>query len=202
LRIRSTVAAILIYLAVALGACTGVSTVSPAIGEPVKITAPPGSAPPTPCTCALVPETPIPATPFTSTAFSIQVFFTDSARHAAGAPPFEVGVTRAADPEMPLPEQVLALFFRGPTEEERQRGLVPIRSGFTGFRELRVEDGIAHVYLIGECDSQGATYSIAQTILANLLQFPEIQYVKIYDAQGSTEAPAGESNSIPFCLEP
>ena len=202
MRSRSAVAAILVGLAVALGACAKVSTVSPAIGEPVKITAPPGRASPTPCACALVPETPIPATPLTATAFSIQVFFTDSGRFAAGTPPFEEGVTRTALPEMPLPEQALAHFFRGPTEEERQRGLVLIRSGFTGFRELRVEDGIAHVYLIGECNSQGATYSVAQPILANLLQFPEIQFVKLYGAQGSTEAPEGESNSIPFCLEP
>jgi hypothetical protein len=38
--------------------------------------------------------------------------------------------------------------------------------------------------------------------MKNLLQFEEIDYVKIYDAEGETEVPEGRSSSIPFCLEP
>jgi hypothetical protein len=81
-------------------------------------------------------------------------------------------------------------------------GLELIDSGFTGYSQLVVAGGIAHIYLSGPCQSGGATYTIAQPLLANLRQFPEINYVKIYDAEGSTGDPSGQSNSIPACLEP
>jgi len=48
----------------------------------------------------------------------------------------------------------------------------------------------------------GATYTIAQPLMKNLRQFPDIDYVKIYDAEGQTGQPEGLSDSIPFCLEP
>lgn len=132
----------------------------------------------------------------------IFVYFTDSDRYAKGTPPFEVAVKRYVTPTANLPEAVLTEFFKGPTEEERAQGLELITSGFTGFSALVIEDGVAHVYLAGPCDSQGATYTIAQPLLANLLQFDEIEFVKIYDSNGETEEPTGPSNSIPFCLEP
>jgi len=97
---------------------------------------------------------------------------------------------------------VLDEFFRGPTPAERALGLERIDSGFTGYSNLSVEEGIAHLYLVGPCASNGATYTIAQPILANLLPFPEIDYVKIYDEAGTTENPEGPDSSIPGCLEP
>jgi hypothetical protein len=54
----------------------------------------------------------------------------------------------------------------------------------------------------GECRSGGATYTVAQPVMRNLLQFPHIRYAKIYDQAGHTGEPADMSNSIPFCLEP
>ena len=132
----------------------------------------------------------------------ITVYFTDIHLYAAGIPPFEVGVTRWVPAEANLPRAVLEAFFKGPTSEESGMGLEAITSGFTGLRELRIETGIAHLYLEGACQSLGAIYTIAQPILRNLLQFEEIQYVKIYDAEGATEEPEGLVNSIPFCLEP
>lgn len=132
----------------------------------------------------------------------ISVYFTDSNRYAAATPPFEVAVTRHVAPTSNLLEAVLREFFRGPTEEERSQGLDLIASGFTGFTSLRIEKGVAHVYLAGPCQSHGATYTIAQPLLANLLQFDEIDFVKIYDSSGETEQPTGQTNSIPFCLEP
>jgi len=132
----------------------------------------------------------------------IFVYFTDSNRYAAATPPFEVAVTRYVAPTSNLPEAVLTEFFKGPTEEERSQGLDLITSGFTGFKSLQIEDGVAHVYLTGPCASGGATYTIAQPLLANMLQFDEIDFVKIHDADGETEVPTGQSNSIPFCLEP
>lgn len=132
----------------------------------------------------------------------IMVYFTDSKRYAVGTPPFEVGVARMAPVGASLPEAVLKAFFEGPTDAERTQGLEAITSGFTGFEALVIEDGIARVYLQGECTSMGATYTVAQPIMTNLLQFAEIDYVKVYDENGETEQATGEVNSIPFCLEP
>jgi hypothetical protein len=132
----------------------------------------------------------------------ITVYFTDSARYAAGTPPFEAAVTRMIASTGDLAAAVLDEFFLGPTPEEQARGLERIASGFTGYRDLVIEDGTAHIYLAGPCTSHGATYTIAQPLMANLLQLPDIEYVKIYDEEGTTEVPDGPSNSIPFCLEP
>ncbi|MGE5527933.1 MAG: GerMN domain-containing protein [Patescibacteria group bacterium] len=132
----------------------------------------------------------------------ITVYFTDTRRFAEGTPPFEVPVTRLVPATADLPTATLAEFYKGPTPSERQQGLEAVKSGTTGFSKLTVADGIARVYLTGPCSSGGATYTVAQPIFKNLLQYPEIRYVKIYDANGETEEPEGPSNSIPFCLEP
>ena len=116
--------------------------------------------------------------------------------------PFEVPVQRLVPAISKRPEAVLTEFFKGPTAEERRRGLAAITSGFIGFSRLEIQDGIARVYLMGTCASGGATYTVAQPLMKNLLQFKEIKYVKIYDAAGTTETPEGPSNSIPECLEP
>lgn len=137
-----------------------------------------------------------------SSQIEISVYFTDSNLFAIGTPPFEVAVTRSVAQTSNLPEAVLAEFFQGPTEEERSQGLELINSGFTGFSSLNIENGVAHVYLTGPCESRGATYTIAQPLLANLRQFDEITFVKVYDSNGETEDPSGQTNSIPFCLEP
>lgn len=132
----------------------------------------------------------------------ITVYFTDQYRYAAGTPPFEAEVTRMVPSSSNLPEAVLIAFFKGPTIDEREDGLEAITSGFKGVGTLTIRNGIARVYLNGECASLGATYTIAQPIMRNLLQFEDISYVKIYDENGDTEEPEGETNSIPFCLEP
>ncbi len=93
-------------------------------------------------------------------------------------------------------------FFEGPTAEERERSLRLVASGFTGFSSLTIEDGVARIALTGQCTSYGAVYTVAQPIMRNLLQFPEVRFVKIYDEHGNTEMPEGQTNSIPACLEP
>jgi hypothetical protein len=132
----------------------------------------------------------------------IPVYFTSVNRYALGTPPYEVAVARYFPQDTYLPEAILTEFFNGTTPDEEALGLQALTSGFTGLRRLEVADGIAHVFLDGECNSLGATYTIAQPIMANLFQFPEIRYVKIYDAAGSTGQPTGPVNSIPECLEP
>ena len=141
----------------------------------------------------------VPATP---TLVEITVYFTDTNRYAVGIPPFEVPVTRSVPEESILPGALLEAFFDGPTEEEQSQGLESITSGFTGFREIKIQDQIAHVYLTGQCKSMGTTYTVAQPLMRNLLQLEEIHAVKIYDEMGLTEAPLGAGNSVPPCLEP
>jgi len=148
------------------------------------------------------PTTPPTASPTEPATVNIQVFFTNTARYAAATQPFEEAVTRTVPAGEDLPTATLEAFFAGPTAEEKAASLEAITSGFTGLRELTIEDGIARVYLEGPCSSNGATYTIAQPIMANLLQYEEIKAVKIYDAEGVTEVPEGMDNSIPYCLEP
>jgi spore germination protein GerM len=133
---------------------------------------------------------------------SLTVYFTDMNRYAVGTEPYEQAVTRTLPQAGSLPEMVLTQLFLGPSPQEKAQGLEVVLSGTTGFSKLTVEDGIARVYLTGKCKSGGATYTISNLIFANLTQFPEIRWVKIYDENGETETPDGNTSSIPICLEP
>lgn len=133
---------------------------------------------------------------------TVTVYFLDDNQYVVGREPYEKAVTRQIPVTDNVPQAVLEQLFRGPTPEEQARGLRLVTSGTTGFRDFHIEDGVAHVTLLGPCNSQGATYTIANLIFVNLRQFPEIQAVKIYDEQGQTGSPQGKSNSMPFCLEP
>lgn len=133
---------------------------------------------------------------------AISVFFTDTVRYATGGSPFEVAVSREVNADAYLPEAVLTEFFKGPTAEERALGYEAITDGFVGFRSLKITEGIARVHLTGTCLSNGATYTIAQPLMKNLVKFDQVQYVKIFDQNDQTWEPNGPSNSIPAFLEP
>jgi hypothetical protein len=130
------------------------------------------------------------------------VYFTNINRYAIGTEPFEDPVIRTVKMTGSRPEMVLTQLFLGPTPMEKKQGLDTILSGTTGFSKLTIEAGIARVYLTGKCNSGGATYTISNLIFANLAQFPEIHWIKIYDENGETETPDGQISSIPICLEP
>jgi spore germination protein GerM len=132
----------------------------------------------------------------------LTVYFTNIDRYAVGTEPYEDQVTRTVPVTASLPEMTLRQLFLGPTPQEQAQGLEIVRSGTTGFSKFYVQDGVAHVYLAGKCNSGGATYTISNLIFANLMQFTEIRWIKIYDENGETETPGGQVNSIPFCLEP
>ncbi len=97
---------------------------------------------------------------------------------------------------------VLDEFFKGPGDVERNQGLAVINNGFTGYSRLVLANGVAYVYLTGNCQSNGTLYTIARPLMANLKQFPEIQFVKIYDQFGNTLQPAARVDSVPVCLGP
>jgi Fe-S cluster biogenesis protein NfuA len=102
-----------------------------------------------------------------------------------------------------FPKFILDEYFKGPgLTEKNQFGWIAIYSGATGYSKLEITDGIARVYLKGKCDSLGSTFTIATPLNANLKQFSYIQFVKIYDENGTTQDPDGQSDSIPACLEP
>lgn len=132
----------------------------------------------------------------------VTVYFFSEERFAVGTEPYEVGVLRQIHPDANLPYLALEAYFEGPTELEAAQGLSAILSGCTGFSSFTIESGIARVFLEGPCASGGSTYTIAGPVMKTLLQFDEIDYVKLYDASGATGEPSGPSNSIPFVLEP
>jgi hypothetical protein len=133
---------------------------------------------------------------------TLSVYFTNTNRYAVGTEPYEDPVTRTVPMNVSLPQTVLEQLFLGPSPQERAGGLETVLSGTTGFSKFTIDDGVARVYLAGKCNSGGATYTISNLIFANLAQFPEIKWIKIYDENGQTESPEGQSSSIPFCLEP
>jgi hypothetical protein len=155
--------------------------------------------------CNLVQASPtaLPPSPTTfPSTIDITVYFTNLNNFNVGTEPYEKAVIRTVPATDNVPQAVLLQLFKGPTDEEKAQGLDVFKSGATGFSQLTLEDGVARVYLTGDCASNGATYTIANLLDANLKQFPEIKWVKVYDQNGETETPTGQSGSIPFCLEP
>ena len=132
----------------------------------------------------------------------VTLYFTESNHLAKGTQPYEVGITRYISSGIDPVEGVLNAYFLGLSDAERSQGLTVVLNGFTGYRRFKISNGLIHVYLNGSCQSNGTSYSIAQPLIANLKQFPEITYVKLYDQNGVTRDPVSHSNSAPICLDP
>ena len=132
----------------------------------------------------------------------INVYFTDNDRLIAGQLPYEVPVTRFVRTSQNVINSVLDEFFKGPSDVERNQGLAVIHNGFTGYSKVEFINGGVHVYLTGNCQSNGTLYNITPALMASLKQFPEVQFVKIYDQFGYTREPAARVDSIPACLDP
>ena len=127
-----------------------------------------------------------------------RVFFFDS--DATGPPSF-ASTTRPVRPGTPA-VGVLDRLFAGPLASERSDGLRLLGSHATGFADLAIVDGVARVRLLGGCNSDGSTMTIAGEIMPTLRQFASVDRVKIFDPAGHTEVPNGHTDSIPACLEP
>jgi spore germination protein GerM len=133
---------------------------------------------------------------------TITVYFTNDARFAVGTEPYEDAVTRQVPATDDPIRAVLDNFFLGPNPVEVANGLRLVSSGFTHVRDLKIESGIARVYLGGVCANNGAAYSVANLISKNLSQFPQITAIKIYDENDSNLDPDSNMSSLPYCLEP
>ena len=126
----------------------------------------------------------------------------NGARYKANTPPFEVSGVRWSRTNA-MPKTALDEYFKGPGATEKYTyGYISIYNGFTGYSKFEVINGVAHVYLKGACLSEGRAYNITDLINLNLKQFPEIKFVKVYDAAGQTQNPTGASDSQPICLSP
>ena len=132
----------------------------------------------------------------------ITVYFTDNERLIAGQLPYEVPVTRFVSTSKNVVNSVLDEFFKGPSDVERNSGLALISNGFTGYSNVEFRNGGVHVYLTGSCLSNGTLYNISRPLMTSLKQFPEVQFVKIYDQFGYTREPSARVDSIPACLDP
>ena len=111
-------------------------------------------------------------------------------------------MTRVVPSSKNVVNSVLDEFFKGPGDVERNQGLAVINNGFTGYSKVVLANGGAYVYLTGSCQPNGTLYTIARPLMANLKQFPEIKFVKIYDQFGNTLQPAARVDSLPACLDP
>jgi len=132
----------------------------------------------------------------------IKVYFTDNERLIAGELPYEVAVKRFVATSKDPVTSVLDEFFKGPSDVERNQGLALIHNGFTGYGKIEFANGGVHVYLAGSCQSNGTLYNITRPLVLSIKQFPEIQFVKIYDQLGHTREPSARVDSIPDCLDP
>ena len=132
---------------------------------------------------------------------SVRDYFLNSHRFAFGLRPYIQRVSRPVIPSAAAFGSLQRL-FAGPTQAERALGLRFVASQATGFKNLRISDGVARVQLTGGCSSGGSTFTVANEIRPTLKQFPSVRWVKIYDPSGHTERPYGHTDSIPQSLEP
>ena len=136
----------------------------------------------------------------------VPVTFIDRDAIDAGTPPLLQSVSRTVPrtrPRVGEAESALLRLWAGPTRQEKRGGLRFRPSATTGFRDLRVNDhDVARLTLKGRCDGHGASLTVADQVLATLDQFRAVDWVKIYDRAGQTQAPLGPSDSIPDCLVP
>jgi hypothetical protein len=132
----------------------------------------------------------------------VDIYFVSKFRYENNLPPFErIGARWVFSNN--VYENLLDQYFEGPGSTERfTYGWIALYNGFTGYSRFELINGVAHIYLEGTCDRGDATYTIANLLTLNLKQFPEVQFVKIYDENGSTQNPTGLSDSIPACLQP
>ena len=129
------------------------------------------------------------------------VFFLDRDRFVDGVEPFFVRRMRPVRPGTPA-TGLMDRLFAGPLPAEQRAGLRLLRSRATGFADLAVAGGVARVRLTGGCSSGGSTVTVAGSIMPTLRRLPTVDWVKVLDPSGHTEAPTGPTDSIPACLEP
>jgi hypothetical protein len=132
----------------------------------------------------------------------INVFWVNKFRYDNNLPPFERAGVRYVHSNS-VYTSLLDEYFKGPGSTERYvYGWIGLYNGFTGYSRFEFNNGVANIYLKGICNRGNATYTIANLLIYNFKQSPEVKFVKIYDENGTTQDPTGLSDSIPACLQP
>jgi hypothetical protein len=130
-----------------------------------------------------------------------RIFFVDTHAFEIGQEPYVRAVLRPVIPPS-VGTRSLDWLFAGPTPAELSGGLTFVNSDATGFTNLTIQNRVARVRLAGGTNSHGSTLTIASEIFPLLKQFPTVRWVKIFDPNGQTQNPSGQSDSIPAGLEP
>ena len=131
----------------------------------------------------------------------VEVYLVDQTAFNEGRAPYVVAVQREVPSADPIQGAVDAL-FEGPTAEEGDDAITLVASGASGATVISVEGGVATVQLEGGCASGGSTLTIAAQLIPTLLQFDEVDVVKVLDPDGATIDPDSGEDSTPACLEP
>lgn len=112
---------------------------------------------------------------------------------------FLVPVTRrvpAADPVA----GALAALFAGPTPAEAARGLRGAPWPGARVASWRLHDGIVDVHLAPGC-VRVPSVPFGLALLRTVDAQPGVSYTKVFDAQGQTEVPQYDLDSLPTCLD-
>ena len=128
----------------------------------------------------------------------VQLVFLDQAKFDAGDKEPWVTVTREVGAKTPAKNAVWNL-FKGPTEDEKAKGLVFLSSGSTGFQGFTVQGDTATLQLRDGCNAGGAI-TVYDHIARTLKQFPEIKHVQV--AGPSDALPTTPGDHVPDCLQP
>lgn len=128
-----------------------------------------------------------------------KLYFVDQAKLDAGAEDYFVEVTREVGAKAPAKNAVWNL-FKGPTEDEKAKGLVFLSSGTVGFQGFSIEGDTATLQLRGACSSNGGTVTVYDHLTRTLKAFPEIEHVRIVGPDESVPTEPGDHR--PACLEP
>ena len=132
---------------------------------------------------------------------TVGVFYIDTNKLEAGDEDPWVKVDREVGAKTPAKNAVWQL-LKGPGPKEETEGLTLMKSGSEGFQNFAIEGTTATLSLRGGCDSGGSTITVYDHIEKTLKAFPEIEHVKLLDAEGNTQNAEGEGDSRPACLEP
>ena len=157
------------------------------------------TASPTPVIAPSATRWPTATMPYTS----IIVYFARANRLTSGQTPIEVGRIRYVKSSLDLRKAALDQYFIGPGATEKYGyGDTTVYDGFSGYTKFEFSNSQASLYLAGKCKPVRLTYTIANLLILNLKQFPEVQSVKLYDENGQTQNPDDMLDSIPACLLP
>lgn len=130
-----------------------------------------------------------------------KVWFLNQKRYLANKLPFFTPVIRPVRSDARA-VGLMDRIFAGPLPAEHRAGLRLLRSRASGWTDLTIARRVARVQLVGGCSSGGSTVTVAGEIMPTLRQLKAVDWIKIYDPEGTTLTPRGHVDSVPECLEP